>query len=329
MDYYAQAVGGHVEVMLARRSVADLINDASISATFRARLRNVQLLRAFAVSELALPDNASYSTYADVGRRFVVWNVVATPALSLTPRQWCFPVVGCLSYRGYYQEKDARALAKLRRDAGDDVNVGGVRAYSTLGWFDDPILNTMLGPADPYLAGVMFHELAHQKLYIEDDSRFNEAFATAVEREGVRRWLRSTGNDESLSAYATRKAYQTKFLVLVQDYQQQLKALFSSELDDAQKLEKKHEMYGRMRKDFARISNRWPTPRPYQRFFDDGLNNARVSAVATYFDWVPAFERLLLTAKGDMALFYAKADEISRMDKAQRAVEMDRLGGRL
>jgi len=201
VSYYAQSLEGHVNIMTARRDVAKLIDDPSTPETLRARMASARAIRNFAVDELALPDNNSYRSYVDVGREAVTWAVFAAPEFSLTPHEWCFPVYGCVPYRGYFSKKSAIEFAVELQRQGLDVHVTGITAYSTLGWSSDPLLSTMLTQGDTYLAEVVFHELAHQRVYINGDAEFNEAFAVAVETTGVRKWLRAAGDTAGLRRY--------------------------------------------------------------------------------------------------------------------------------
>ena len=188
-----------------REPIGRVIDDPSTPPALRAKLQEVTEIRDFASRDLSLPDNGSYRSYADVGRPYVVWNVVAAPEFSLNPRRWCYPIVGCVAYRGYFHETKARSYAAKLRGEGLDVSVGGVAAYSTLGHFSDPILNTMMGWDDVELASIVFHELTHQLLYARNDSSFNEALATTVEEEGVRRWLLHQGRDQDLARHVQER----------------------------------------------------------------------------------------------------------------------------
>ena len=325
VGYYTQAVSGHFEVMGAARDVRTVIAKTTDEA-LRSRLEQALSVRAFASTELGLPDNDSYTSYADLQRPFVVWNVVATPELSLQPQTWCYLVAGCLAYRGYYEEASARALAESLRAAGYDVSVGGVRAYSTLGWFDDPLLNTMLAPPEPYLQGVMFHELAHQQLYADDDSAFNEAFATAVEREGVRRWLAQHGTEEARRRYEGAQQRRSEFTALIARYRQVLAEIYANGESDAHKRAMKATTLARMREEYAGIASRWGVD-AYRHYFDEGLNNARLAAVATYLKWVPAFAALLRREQGDLPRFYAAAARLAELSPAARRLAMNELCG--
>jgi predicted aminopeptidase len=313
IDYYAQAVSGHLDVMSRAQPIDDVLANSDTSDALRKRLLEVAEIRAFASTNLGLPNNDSYTHYADLERAFAVWNVVATPGLSLAPRKWCFPVVGCVSYRGYYAKADAQALADSLKAAGDDVLVAGARAYSTLGWFDDPVLNTMFVNSPTYLPQVIFHELAHQRLYIEDDSAFNEALASAVARAGVRRWLDRRGSYAEQQQYAREQLRQVEFLEVVSTLRSELTSLYATDLLPAQKQMKKTQALNQAKARYQHVSASWPEPRAYQYFFDAHLNNARIAAVATYQAWVPAFELLMREANGDVQVFLARMDELAKL----------------
>ena len=237
--YYAQSVTGHLELMSRARSIDNIVAATDIEPRLASRLRTAVDIRAFASSVLGLPDNDSYSRYVDLGRPYVVWNVVAAPELSLAPRRWCFPVVGCLSYRGYFSRAAAEAYGAELESGGWDVTVGGVRAYSTLGWFSDPLLSSMVELPEYDLAGIVFHELAHQRLYVAGDTDFNESFAVVVMRAGVRRWLESgdrTGLKERYRVSAERRA---AFLELVRSTRGQLESVYASSRSDEEKRKEK------------------------------------------------------------------------------------------
>ena len=228
ISYYAKSLEGHVEIMAARKNVAGLIKDPATPEVLRAKLKSASAIRRFATEALALPDNSSYRSYADIGREAVTWAVFAAPQFSLAPRTWCFPVFGCVPYRGYFDRKDAAENADELRKQGLDVYVTGVTAYSTLGWSSDPLLSTMLGPDDTFLASLIFHELAHQRLYVNDDSAFNEAFAVAVETSGVRKWLRAGGNLAGLRRYEADRRRRADFLGLLAATRDELLQVYQS-----------------------------------------------------------------------------------------------------
>jgi predicted aminopeptidase len=314
LGYYGQAVGGHVKVMQRRVPLAHAIADPVTQPATRARLQQVEQIRDFAISELGLPDNGSYRSYADLERPFVLWNVFAAPEFELTPLQSCFPLVGCLSYRGYYSESDARAYAAGLRERGYDVHVGGVAAYSTLGWFSDPVLSSMLRWSESQLAGVIFHELAHQKLYVRDDSSFNESFATAVQEEGLRRWLGRQGNEALRAAAAEETRRREDFVRLAEATRARLQQLYGSGQPSAQMRAAKAQVFADMRAEYARLRAAWGGYDGYDAWFDaDDLNNAKLLAVATYHEWVPAFRQLLSDVGGDLPRFYMDAELASRL----------------
>ena len=229
ISYYAQSLKGHVEIMTARQDVGKLIDDPSTPEALRARMASASAIRQFATDELALPDNNSYRSYVDIGRDSVTWAVFAAPEFSLTPRTWCFPVFGCVPYRGYFSKKSATETAVELQRQGLDVYVTGITAYSTLGWSSDPLLSTMLSQDETYLAGLVFHELAHQRVYVNDDSAFNEAFAVAVETTGVRKWLRAAGDTAGLRRYEADRKRRTEFLALLSHTRDELTHVY----DDA------------------------------------------------------------------------------------------------
>jgi predicted aminopeptidase len=319
VGYYAQAVGGHFEVMSSTRPIDDWLNDVTTPRALAQQLSQVQSIRAFASTGLGLPDNDSYTAFGDLGRRYVVWNVVATPELSLDPVRSCFAVVGCLAYRGFFDDAAARAFALEQRERGHDVLLGGVRAYSTLGWFADPVLNTMLNPKPEVLAELIFHELAHQELYVADDSAFNEAFATAVGRAGADRWATTQlAFEEIRQRMALARRHEQVFLSLTGEARSDLRALYQSARTSDTKRIMKHSRFTALRASYRLRSSDWPTPKAYSHFFDDQLNNARLAAVATYHELVPGFDALLSHANGNLVMFYQRARELSQRPREAR-----------
>lgn len=316
LGYYHQSIRGHLSLMSKRQDIAELVAERETARTLRQSLERVLEMREFASTELALPDNGSYRSYVDIGRRFVLWNVVATEEFSVRPKTWCFPVTGCVSYRGYYANSDAVAFADALRAQGHDVLVSGVRAYSTLGWFDDPVLSSMLSQREHYLAGVIFHELSHQRLYIKDDTAFNEAFAVAVEREGVRRWFLASGATDRLSAYELERSRETEFIVLVRRARDRLEALYAKALAPEYKRAEKARIFAELRSDYEAQPSRFG--RDYEKWLSEDLNNAKLALIATYHDQVPAFERLLAEHGRDLRAFYDAADEIGRLPRDER-----------
>lgn len=325
--YYWQASMGHLELMRQRRPVQEVIDDQATRDEVRAKLRVSAAALDFAHDALGLPDNGSYRVYADTGRPYVVWNVVAAPEFSLEPRTWCFPIAGCVSYRGYFAEEDATRFAGGLADSGDDVFVGGVAAYSTLGRFADPILNTMISYADYQLAGLIFHELAHQRVYVKDDSTFNEGFASFVEREGLRRWLESRDADDDLSRYRLSLQRREVAQALLADTRQRLEDLYAQDLpDEALRIEKAR-VFDALVDGYRERRSNWPGPPYFDHWFDGTLNNARLVAFATYDDYVPAFEALLDESGGDLNAFYSSVEELGRLGPEARGARIRELLG--
>lgn len=323
--YYAQSVRGQMEVLNKRQDIETLLADPATPPALQRRLALALKIRSFATAELALPNNGSYRSYTDLERPYVVWNVFATPRFSFEPLRWCYPFTGCVSYRGYFSRADAVAFGDRLRKQGYDVYVGPVPAYSTLGWFDDPLLNTMMHWPEPEFAGVMFHELAHQQLFVSGDSAFNESFASMVEREGVRRWMLSTAGVAEYERYLQRRAHEAQFVELVLATRHRLAQLYASHADsDAMVLEKKR-LFAQMQAQYGNLRAAWGGYGYYDRWMEQGLNNAQLASVATYHRFVPAFRKILAANQGDMAAFYRAASAVAQMPKPQRRAYLDAL----
>jgi predicted aminopeptidase len=295
-----------------------VIAEASTPPALRSQLEAVAAIRDFASRELGLPNNGSYRSYADVGRRYVVWNVVAAPEFSVDAKQWCYPIVGCVAYRGYFVEARARRFAGRLRSQGLDVTVGGVAAYSTLGHFNDPVLNTMMGWNDVELAAIIFHELTHQLLYVPNDSSFNEALATTMEEEGVRRWLRAQGRDADLAKHLVQQERYAKVIDLLSSTRDELREVYASGLAPQALRDKKRAAFAALRASFARLKAGWGGHAPFEAWFDEDLNNAQLASIATYYTCVPGFERELRAAGGDLPVFYARVRKLAKLDQQQR-----------
>lgn len=318
LGYYAQSIQGHFAMMRSARPIPDIVADPSIAETLKQRLQRAERMRAFASRELALPENASYRSYADLQRPFVIWNVFATPELSLDLKQWCYPVVGCAAYRGYFERDAAERTATELRGEGFEVNVAGVPAYSTLGWFADPLLNTFIGGTEGQVAGLIFHELAHQVVFVSGDTTFNESFATAVEREGVRRWLAENGDNASRQAYADFAQRRREFLNLLLQYRGRLFQNYGSKESDEVKRRRKQELFAALKDDYVRLRASWNGFAGYDRFFAQDLTNAHLASIGAYNDLVPAFDALLAQTGGDLARFYEEVRQLAAMSKERR-----------
>ncbi|TWI61453.1 putative aminopeptidase [Pseudoduganella lurida] len=317
VKYYVQAAQGQYSLWSDSRPVDDWLGDPNTEPKLRARLEKSVVIRKFAVQQLGLPDNASYKQYAALNRPFVLWNVVATPELSLRPIQWCFPIAGCVAYRGYYNKEDAMAYAAELRAEGDDVQVGGVPAYSTLGWFSDPLLSTFINYSDAELARMVFHELAHQVVYIPGDSRFNEAFASAVEEAGVDRWLDLYGNEAMREAYLRYSTRRKEFLNLLVKHRQRLSDLYAGKASTKKKREEKARIFASLQSEYAVLKASWGGYAGYDRFFAEKLTNAHLAAVATYNDLLPGFKALLAQEK-TFPRFYAAVQRMSNLPSVER-----------
>lgn len=325
LGYYSQCVSGQVDLLARRRAIDQVIADPATPGALRDKLATVIEVRDFASRELLLPENGSYRCYADLERPAAVWNVVAAPEFSLEAVEWCFPVAGCVPYRGYYDPARAEVFADRLRAEGKDVYVYGVAAYSTLGWFDDPVLNTFVDRPNFALAGLVFHELAHQKLYIPDDAEFNEAFAMTVEAEGVRRWLARQGEPEQREAWALARQRQEAFLNLVAATRGELEALYRAPLDETRRRDRKARILERMRDRYGDLRRSWDDYPGYDRWFEGELNNARFVSVATYRRLLPAFRHLLERRDHDLGRFYAEVRRLADLPAGQRRNRLERL----
>ena len=316
--YLLESAQGQFALMSKREPIARLLGRATTPLALRTQLGVVTSIRDFASRELELPDNGSYRSYADVGRPYVVWNVVAAPEFSVEAKEWCYPIVGCVAYRGYFSQGKAQSFAAGLRAQGLDVSVAGVAAYSTLGHFDDPILNTMMGWDDVELASIVFHELTHQLLYVAGDAPFNEALATTVEEEGVRRWLRSQGRDADLAIHLVQQEHYVKVVDLLTATRTELRAVYGSGASPELMREKKRAAFADLRSSFASLKADWGGHAPFETWFDEDLNNAHLASVATYFTCVPGFERELQAAGGDLTVFYARVRALAKLDQEKR-----------
>ncbi|MEQ8660342.1 MAG: aminopeptidase [Gammaproteobacteria bacterium] len=321
LAFYRQAIAGQLEIWRRERDVAAVLADPAVPATTRAQLALATRAREFAAAQLALPADGGYRTYAELDRPYVVWNVFAAPALALEPVQSCFPFAGCLAYRGYFRQADAARYADALAARGHDVFVGGVPAYSTLGWFDDPLLSTFLHWDEADLVELLFHELAHQKLYVKDDSAFNESYASAVAAAGLARWLgpRTAAAARARAVRRARRAMTARIL----DARAALATLYASAADSADKLAGKHAILGTLGDDLATLAQASGLPVSAA----PPWNNARIAAVATYHDYAPAFAALLALVDDDFARFHAAAARVGALAPAARAACLARLAG--
>jgi predicted aminopeptidase len=307
LSYYTQAIGGHLDLLSKARPVEDWLADPATPPDLKERLATTRRIREFASANLKLPDNRSYVAYADLNRSYVVWNVFAAPEFAVDPKPECFPFAGCVSYRGFYSEEDARRHAEKLRAEGYDVHIGGVPAYSTLGWSDDPLLSTFIRYPDAQLARLVFHELAHQLVYAKNDTTFNESFAVAVEEEGVKRWLQAEGRTGELAAFQAGQARKRELAQRVSEARERLALVYRTNLSREAKLEQKRGEWQRLRASYP-----WIPAEP---------NNAFLASIAVYTELVPAFERLLAES-GDLETFYRRVKELAAADPSRRTTQL-------
>ena len=300
LSYYTQAIVGHSKVRARARPLDEWLADPATPPELRQRLETARRIREFASRSLKLPDNNSYLTYAELDRSYVVWNVFAAPRFSVEPKPECFPFTGCVSYRGFYSEEEARRHAAKLSEAGHDVYVGGVPAYSTLGWFDDPLLSTFIRYPDAQLARLVFHELAHQIVYAKGDTTFNESFAVAVEEEGVKRWLEHENRAAELADFRAAQARKRDFVARVSQTRERLAGIYRMDIGPDAMLEHKRGEWQRLRATYPGI--------PAEP------NNAFLASVAVYTELVPAFERLLAES-GSLERFYAEVKKLAKSGK--------------
>ncbi|MEE4184548.1 MAG: aminopeptidase [Gammaproteobacteria bacterium] len=309
LGYYGQAALGQMRISTSKQPVAGLLADPELAPDLRARLELSQKALAFAHDELELPDNGSYRSYVDTGQPAVVFNVFAAPEFGIDARTWCFPIAGCVAYRGYFSEAAARRYAARLQAAGDDVYVAGVAAYSTLGRLKDPLLNTMLPMSETAFVGLLFHELAHQRLYVPGDTAFNEGFASALETIGLQRWRVARGTASAPAQRSQREAAVRELLLAARE---QLARLYADPLAAAQLRADKQRLLAELTADYQRLTAGWDS-KPYQPLFAAGINNASLAAIAAYADYQPAFMALYADCDGVLACWYdaaaALADE--------------------
>ncbi len=322
VGYYWQSVSGQLDVWRRERPVEEVLADPAVAQALKDRLARVVEIRNFASRELDLPDNRSYRRYADLERPFVVWNVFAAPEFSVEPLEWCFLFAGCVKYRGYFSREEAERFAAELARQGQDVYVGGVPAYSTLGWFADPVLNTFIHYPDAGLAGLIFHELSHQVAYAKGDTAFNESFAVAVEREGVRRWMERAGDAGQRDAFERNQRARVDFARLMLKYRDRLDALYRTRIAPAAMRERKREIIAGLEAEYRTLRAEWGGFAGYDRWFARKPNNAQFASVGLYTEFVPAFEALLAREGRDLPRFYAAVQALAALPKAEREARL-------
>jgi len=316
--YYWQNARGHLAVMDQRVDIDDMLADDALDARLRERLQLVQQIRAFSISRLSLPDNDSYRSYVNLGRSYLIQNLFAAPEFSTRLQQWCYPVIGCASYRGYYDEQRLRDYAAKLEAEGLEIYIGRVPAYSTLGWFDDPVLSSFIDWPDYRLAGLLFHELTHQRIYIDDDTTFNESLASAVQQAGTRLWLQSLERDDDIRRLAAWTAYRGDVIALIEALRERLAALYLEDIDDDLKRARKAESIAEARRAHAAIAVKHGVTGGFQKWFDDGINNAKIGSIAAYNAELPAFAAMLSAFDFDFRDFFDYVGRLGEFGKPQR-----------
>ncbi|MGA7146414.1 MAG: aminopeptidase [Desulfobacterales bacterium] len=323
--YYGQLISGQIGILNKREPIRHVLAQPDASEKLKLKLKLVLEIREFAKDKLFLPAKDQYLSFVDLERPFAVYNVFATPEFSFSPKTWCYPIIGCAVYRGYFSKKDAFNYADQLRKKGYDVYIGGVVAYSTLGWFDDPVLSTFINLSDIKLAALIFHELSHHLLYVADDTTFNESFATAVERESLRRWLLSKNRPKAYGDYMKAYRRQQQFIKLVLKYRKKLEVLYAKDLPVLEKRHDKAVEFDNLKADYRLLKKQWGGYSGYEGWFNRKMNNAQLLTVATYNDLVPAFLKLLKTCNSNLKTFYKKCQELSKKPKKVRRAYLDQL----
>jgi len=324
VNYYTQSVKGQLSILQQREPIDELIADTNTPEKLKNTLQQVKAIRQFSIEKLHLPDNKSYLYYADLKRPYVVWNVFAAPEFSLSAKDWCYFIVGCVSYRGYFDEQDAIAHANTLKTEHFDVSVSGIAAYSTLGWFDDPVLNTMLGWKEHHLAGLIFHELSHQVLYVKNETAFNEAFSTAAQRLGTIEWLLSTKPSEVANYLSYLTAY-GQFQQLLENTREKLAIHYESDETDEEKRKGKVEIFENMKQEYQILKKDWPSNVSFDGWFARPINNARFTSTMTYLEYVPAFLTLFKEVNGDWIAFYQAVKLLSEREAHNRNEQLEAL----
>lgn len=319
-SYYAQAISGHVNMMEKREDVSELLDSGTLEPELESELKLSHELLRFAAEELDLPASGSYTQFVRTGQDAITWNVVAAPEFSLSPKRWCFLVSGCVPYRGYFKQADAGKFADKLAKKNFDTAVSPAIAYSTLGWFDDPLLDTMLQYNEEQLAAFIFHELAHQRLYIKGDTAFNEAYAGFVEEAGVRRWLESTGQAEQLVRWQEQESASLQLNALLQETRSKLAAVYASGQQPQQMKKDKDGVFNKMRADYQMLVDQsWGGKNFFPSLLAPEFNNARLALINTYQGGACAFENLYRSAGGAMSRFNQLAADKAALGRTQRS----------
>lgn len=322
--YYWQAASGHLSLMHARQAIDTAIEQGSVDQATTNKLRLSQEIRTFAIEQLGLPDNGSYSEFVQTGQDAVVWNVIAAPEFSLQAKQWCFPVAGCVPYRGYFKKPAAEKFAEKLEQRDLEVSVSPATAYSTLGWFDDPLLDTMWNRSDAQFAAFIFHELAHQQLYVKGDTRFNESYASFVETTGVKLWLQARGQPGAYDQWLALEDAERTFSGLLEVTRDALREIYQSGADPAELRTRKQAAFEQMNQAYEEtVDKEWSGTDYFGNWFSKPPNNARFALLDTYHGGNCAFARLFAEAGGNMREFHVLASQQSRISHEERQVWLE------
>ncbi|TRZ52445.1 hypothetical protein D4R99_02720 [bacterium] len=323
--YYSQIIYGELQILINRTPVASLLADKNTSDTLKKNLREISEMREFAISKLGLPETGSFTSYVDTGRGYATWVLTATPEFSVIPKTWCFPVAGCSSFLGFFNEKTAeRAKEKLTKK-GYDVSLRGVTAYSTIGWFSDPVMNTHFDRSLPSLAGLVFHEKAHEKLFIKGDTPFNEAFATFVEQTGKRLWIVQHYKKNEVKKILNREKYAEDFSMLMSQTNRELSALYGRQLLPEKTRILKKEIFIKMQVQYTLLKKKWGGYTGYDAWFEKNFNNAGVVNQETYKSLIPFFQKLFDLSGKNFGPFYEQVKKISKLSKKKRYEEIQKV----
>lgn len=318
ISYYPHMISGQIAILNKKQPIKQILTEPHVSVNLKNKLKLVLKVREFAKNELHLPVKNHYLNFVELDQPFALWNVYATPEFSFSPMTWCYPIVGCAAYRGYFSKPEANEYANKLIGQGYDVFIGGVVAYSTLGWFDDPVLSTFIHRSNIKLAALIFHELAHQLLFVGNDTTFNESFATTVEQEGLRRWLKTKKSLGSFSEYQVDYRRHLQFIQLIATYRNKLELLYAGNLPAVNKRQLKSSLFEGLQDEYRMLKQRWKGYSGYDSWFRHNLNNAQLVSVSTYYDLVPAFLQLLQNNGNDLKLFYEFCQDLAKKPRKER-----------
>ena len=318
LGYYWHNASGHLSIMNQRTDIDELLADEQLNAGLRERLLLVQEIRRFSIARLGLPENDSYDSYVELDRPWVIQNIFAAPEFSTRLYEWCYPIIGCAAYRGYYDQERLLSYADKLEADGLEVHIGPVSAYSTLGWFDDPVLSSFIDWPDYRLAGLLFHELTHQQIYIDDDTRFNESLASAVQQVGTELWLSANNRDQQLIELSRWQDYRAEVIVLIEAIQGRLGQIYASDIDDIAKRSNKARILNESRNMHREIAAKHGVTGGFTRWFEQDLNNAKIGSISAYNSWSAAFVNMIRAHDLDFAAFFDYVESIGSLKKPAR-----------